>query len=66
MCGCKYASKLEFPHAVWIKKIYPKLCPLDVMAAPQKKPRVGEGLMAELPILRPAVLLRRGVSFYML
>lgn len=66
MWGCKYASKLELPHAVWIKKIHPKLWPLDVTAALHNKPRVGEGLMVELPILRPTVLLHRDVSFCIL
>ena len=44
----------------------PQLWPLDVTAALHNKPRVGEGLMAELPILRPTVLLHRGVFFCIL
>lgn len=66
MQDCKYASNLELLYALWIENVSPNLWPLDVMAAPQNKPRVGEGMMAGLPILRPAAVLHRGVSFYIL
>lgn len=43
-------SKLELLHTLWIKNSLPNLWPLDVMAAPYKKPRVGAGLTAEMPL----------------